>query len=46
MNKLNIFRAVVVYIIFGLVWQLSPEFIKGGLLGFTLLLISLKIEQL
>lgn len=45
MSKVDWVRATAVGLIFGLVWQLIPNFNKGFLLGFTLLLVVTKIEK-
>lgn len=45
MNGLNYFRCLIIMVVFGLVGWLGPDFMKWGLLGYTLMLITIKIEE-
>jgi hypothetical protein len=38
-------RIIAVALVFGLIWQFAPDFIKGWVLGVALVSLALKMEE-
>jgi len=44
-SRINWFRTLSVTAVFAVIWQISPEFLKGAAIGYTFMLLCIKFEQ-